>query len=82
MQRPRDEHEDVPHLRRNALRTDLDEPLAPLHEHQLHILVPVQRHLRKISRDRTGINIKRKTQRTVLLRLLKGSLIFHCLLLL
>ena len=82
MQRPRHEHEDVPHLRRKTRRTDLDDPLAPLDKHQLHILVPVQRHLRKIPRDRAGIDIKRKTQRTMLLRLLKRCLIFHCLLLL
>ena len=82
VQRPWHEHEDVPHLRRKARRTDLDDPLASLHKHQLHILVPVQRHLRKIPRNRTRIYIEGKTQRTMLLRLLKRCLIFHMILLL
>ena len=52
-------------------RTHLHQPRAPLDEDQLHALLPVECHLRKISRNGAGIQIEGEPHGTVLLGFLQ-----------
>ena len=46
-------------------------------KHQLHAVLPVQRHLGKILRDRAGIDVEREPRGPVLLCFAQGFLIWH-----
>ena len=70
-------NKDVPHAGRAALSAHLHQSCAPLDKDQLHALLPVERHLRKVPRNGAGIQIEGKPHGTVLLGLLQKRLILH-----
>ena len=71
-------NKDVPHAGRAALSAHLHQSCAPLDKDQLHALLPVERHLRKVPRNGAGIQIEGKPHGTMLLGLLQRCLILHC----
>ena len=71
-------NKDVPHAGRAALSAHLHQSCAPLDKDQLHALLPVERHLRKVLRNGAGIQIEGKPHGTMLLGLLQRCLILHC----
>ena len=70
-------NKDVPHAGRAALSAHLHQSCAPLDKDQLHALLPVERHLRKVPRNGAGIQIEGKPHGTMLLGLLQRCLILH-----
>ena len=70
-------NKDVPHAGRAALSAHLHQSCAPLDKDQLHALLPVERHLRKVLRNGAGIQIEGKPHGTMLLGLLQRCLILH-----
>ena len=74
---PGGKHKDIPHAGRVSHRPHLHQPRPPLDEHQFHAVVPVQGHLREISRDGAGVNVEREPHSSVLLGFLQRSRILH-----
>ena len=70
-------NKDIPLVGRAGRSAHLHQPRASLDEDQLHALLPVERHLREVSRNGAGIQIEGKPHGTVLLGLLQRSLILH-----
>ena len=70
-------NKDIPLVGRVGHSAHLHQPRAPLDEDQLHALLPVERHLREVSRNGAGIQIEGEPHGTVLLGLLQRSLILH-----
>ena len=70
-------NKDVPHAGLAALSAHLHQSCAPLDKDQLHALLPVERHLRKVLRNGAGIQIEGKPHGTMLLGLLQRCLILH-----
>ena len=64
-------NKDIPLVGRAGHRTHLHQPRAPLDKDQLHALLPVECHLRKISRNGAGIQIEGEPHGTVLLGFLQ-----------
>ena len=70
-------NKDIPLIGRAGRSAHLHQPHAPLDKDQLHALLPVQCHLREISRNGAGIQIEGESHGTVLLGFLQRSLIMH-----
>ena len=70
-------NKDIPLIGRAGRSAHLHQPRAPLDKDQLHALLPVQCHLREISRNGAGIQIEGEPHGTVLLGFLQRSLIMH-----
>ena len=74
---PGGKHKDIPHAGRVEHSSHLHQPRTSLDKDQLHALLPVQCHLREISRNGAGIQIEGEPHGTVLLGFLQRSLIMH-----
>ena len=77
MERTRCKNENIPHISRMRHSTCLNQPGSPLYKDQLHTFLPVECHLREISRNGAGINIKRKTHSPMLFCFPQGNLFLH-----
>ena len=64
-------NKDIPLVGRAGHSAHLHQPRAPLDKDQLHALLPVECHLRKISRNGAGIQIEGEPHGTVLLGFLQ-----------
>ena len=70
-------NKNIPHAGRVDHSSHLHQPRTSLDKDQLHAVVPVERHLREIPRNGTGIEVEREPHGSVLLCFLQRCLILH-----